>query len=105
MVFIETSMFTKLIKKMISDEEYYLLQLKLTDRPTAGDIIQGSGGLRKLRWTKFGHGKRGGIRVIYYFITKEDQIYMLYAYSKNKSEDLTTEQLKQLKSLVEEQLS
>ncbi len=69
------------------------------------DIIKGSGGIRKLRWAGSGRGKRGGIRVIYYYFTKDEQIYMLYAYPKSKKDDLTADQLKQLKQLVEEQLS
>jgi len=104
MEFFETPIFTKLIQKLISDEEYHLLQLQLSVRPESGDIIKGSGGIRKLRWAGSGRGKRGGIRVIYYYITEEEQIYMLYAYPKSKKENLTADQLKQLKQLVEEQL-
>ncbi len=105
MEFIETSIFTKLISKLISNKEYHLLQLHLSIRPEAGDIIKGSGGIRKIRWSGSGRGKRGGIRVIYYFINNDDQIYMLFAYPKNKKDDLSEDQLKQLKKLVEEQLS
>lgn len=105
MEFFETPIFTKLIQQLISDEQYHLLQLQLSVRPESGDIIKGSGGIRKLRWSGSGRGKRGGIRVIYYFITEVEQIYMLYAYPKNKKDDLSTDQLKQLKQLVEEQLS
>lgn len=104
MEFFETPIFTKLISKLISDEEYRLLQLQLSIRPESGDIIKGSGGIRKLRWAGSGRGKRGGIRVIYYFLKEDDQIYMLYAYPKSKKDDLTTGQLKQLRKLVEEQL-
>lgn len=104
MEFFETSFFTRLIQKLISEEEYRLLQLHLSVRPESGDIIKGSGGIRKLRWTGSGRGKRGGIRVIYYYFTKDEQIYMLYAYPKNEKDDLTADQLKQLKQLVEEQL-
>jgi hypothetical protein len=105
MEFFETPIFTKLIQKLISDEEYHLLQLQLSVRPESGDIIKGSGGIRKLRWAGSGRGKRGGIRVVYYYITEDEQIYMLHAYSKSKKDDLTADQLKQLKQLVEEQLS
>ncbi len=105
MEFFETPIFTKLIQKLISDEEYHLLQLQLSVRPDSGDIIKGSGGIRKMRWAGSGRGKRGGIRVIYYYITEDEQIYMLYAYPKSKKDDLTADQVKQLKQLVEEQLS
>ena len=105
MEFFETSVFTRLIQKLINDEEYHLLQLQLSVRPESGDIIKGSGVIRKLRWAGSGRGKRGGIRVIYYYFTGDEQIYMLYAYPKSKKDDLTADQLKQLKQLVEEQLS
>jgi len=77
----------------------------LSVRPESGVIIKGSGGIRKLRWAGSGRGKRGGIRVIYYYLTADEQIYMLYAYPKSEKDDLTSDQLKQLKQLVEEQLS
>ena len=105
MEFFETPVFTRLIQKLINDEEYHLLQLQLSVRPESGDIIKGSGGIRKLRWTGSGRGKQGGIRVIYYYFTEDGQIYMLYAYPKSKKDNLTADQLKQLKQLVEDQLS
>lgn len=104
MEFLETPVFTKLITKLIPDEEYHLLQLQLSVRPESGAIIRGSGGIRKVRWSGSGRGKQGGIRVIYYFIKNNDQIFMLYAYPKSKKDDLTNDQVKQLKSLVEEKL-
>ena len=87
MDFFETSVFTKLIQKLISDEDYRLLQLQLSVRPEFGNIIKASGGIRKLRWAGSGRGKRGGIRVIYYYFTEDEQIYMLYAYPKSKKDD------------------
>jgi len=105
MEFLETPVFTKLITMLISDEEYHLLQLQLSVRPESGEIIRGSGGIRKARWAGSGRGKRGGIPAIYYFIKEDDQIYMLYAYQKSKRDDLSADQIKQLKTLVEEQLS
>lgn len=104
MEFFETPIFTKLITKLISDEEHHLLQLQLSIRPESGDLIRGSGGIRKLRWVGSGRGKRGGIRVIYYYFKDDAQIYMLYAYPKSKKDDLTADQLKQLRKLVEDQL-
>jgi hypothetical protein len=71
--------------------------------PNTGSVIRGGGGLRKIRWSAQGRGKRGGIRVIYYKI-EEDEIYMLFAYPKNKQEDLTIEQLKVLRTIVAEEL-
>ncbi len=104
MVFIETSIFTKEIIKLLSDDEYKLLQWELLLRPTAGDLIRGGGGLRKIRWIISGSGKRGGLRIIYYF-DSPSKIFMLFPYKKNKQENLTPTQLKILKGLVQEELS
>ena len=100
---IETPIFTRQIIELISDDSYAQLQRKLWFDPEAGDIIPGSGGLRKIRWRTQGKGKRGGIRVIYYWYSPEEQIYMLLAYAKNEQTDLTPAQLKLIKQLVDEE--
>ena len=71
MEFIETSIFTKLLITYLTDDEYLGLQAFLLKYPEAGKIVPGSGGVRKLRWGMAGKGKRGGIRVIYYFKKQE----------------------------------
>ncbi|HAS54203.1 MAG: hypothetical protein A2X56_03485 [Nitrospirae bacterium GWC2_57_13] len=101
MVIIETPIFTRRIQAVLADDEYRLLQDQLVQQPDAGKIIPGSGGLRKLRWSADGRGKRGGIRVIYYWFVSPEVILMLFAYPKNERDDLTTDQLKQLKKIVE----
>jgi hypothetical protein len=101
MVIVETPIFTKRILTILSDEEYRLLQLHLLSKPDAGKIIQGSGGLRKLRWAAKGHGKSGGIRIIYYRFLAHDTMLLLFAYAKNERDDLTSEQLRQLKRIIE----
>ena len=101
MVIIETSIFTKLIKQLMSDEQYRELQEALVNRPDLGNLIQGSGGLRKVRWKLEATGKSGGIRVIYYWVVNDDQLRMLYVYPKGKQENLTSEQLAALKAVVE----
>jgi len=103
MVIIETPIFTKRIQELISDEEYRLLQAHLVNRPDAGKIIPGSGGLRKLRWSAGGHGKRGGSRIIYYWFVADDIIMLLFAYPKSEQDDLTGEQLRQLKKVIEKE--
>jgi hypothetical protein len=100
MVIIETSIFTKLINSLMTDEDYHEFQIMLIDQPDAGKIIPGSGGIRKIRWSGSGRGKRGGSRLIYYWATNLDQIYMLFAYAKNERENLTKEQLKTLQKIV-----
>jgi len=100
MVIIETSMFTKKIRNLLNDEEYRTLQNILVEMPSSGKIVQGSGGIRKIRSGGSGRGKRGGIRVIYYWATNHDQIFMLYAYAKNERDDLTKDQLSMLRKAV-----
>ncbi len=99
MRFVETPIFTKVISQL-DDEEYRSLQIALMLRPEQGPVIRGAGGLRKVRWAKPGSGKRGGLRVIYYWAPKELAFYMLYAYSKNEQEDLTPAQARLLGGLV-----
>ena len=100
--FIETPTFTRLIGKLMDDDEYAKMQLALARRPDWGKVIPGGGGLRKLRWAGSGRGKRGGLRVIYYCQAADDQIWLLFAYAKNEREDLSHDEVKQLKQLVEE---
>ncbi len=73
-------------------------------RPEAGDLIPGSGGLRKLRWRLMGKGKRGGLRLIYYWDVPDSTVFMLMIYRKSENEDLTQRQLRILRGLVEEWL-
>jgi hypothetical protein len=101
MVIIETPIFTRRIQELISDEEYRLLQTHLVNRPDVGKVISESGGMRKLRWSAKGHGKSGGIRVIYYWFVSQEVILLLYAYQKSEQEDLTSGQLRQLRKIVE----
>ena len=98
---IETTVFTKLISRLMDGDQYRELQEHLIENPAIGNLIQGSGGLRKIRWKIAGRGKRGGVRVIYYWAVSADQIRMLYVYSKTDQEDLTKDQLKVLRQLVE----
>lgn len=101
MVIIETPIFSRLVVALMNDDDYRALQEALIQRPGLGSIIQGTGGLRKLRWKLEGRGKRGGVRVIYYWHKDDDQLYMLYGYPKNEQKDLTAEQKKLLKQIVE----
>jgi hypothetical protein len=103
MIIIETSIFTKQLMKLLTDDEYRELQFALIQRPDAGQLIVGSGGLRKLRWQIRSSGKRGGARVIYYWAVSEDQLLMLMIYPKSKQSDLTPTQLRILKQIVEEE--
>ena len=87
----------------MDEDSYRKLQNELIACPDAGKIIQGSGGLRKIRWGKTGGGKRGGLRIIYYWATNKDQIYMLLGYAKNRSNDLTQQQISMLRHIVKQE--
>jgi mRNA-degrading endonuclease RelE of RelBE toxin-antitoxin system len=102
-LFIETSTFTKEIKRLLPDDDYKKLQTALMFKPDAGDLIHGTGGLRKIRWNLPHKGKRGSLRVIYYW-DRRNTIFMLLPYKKTKTDDLSSSQLKRLRSLVKERL-
>jgi hypothetical protein len=103
-IFLETPVFTRQIKELVDDEVYRSLQVRLVANPDEGDLIPRSGGLRKIRLGMPGRGKRGGARVIYYWVTAKSQIYLLLAYAKNVQEDLTEEQLRTLCALVRQEI-
>ena len=103
MTFLETSVFTRCVQNLLTDDSYHRLQLLLIHRPDTGVVIPGSGGLRKMRWSPPGRGKRGGVRIIYYWAVKEQQILMLLMYSKNERDDLTSVQLRALRRIVEQE--
>lgn len=104
MEFIETISFTRRIRELLTDDEYSRLQTTLIGAPDAGDVIKGSGGLRKIRWAARGRGKSGGVRVIYYWVTEEGIIYMLSIYAKNVKGDLTKQEIKALRQFLDEAL-
>jgi mRNA-degrading endonuclease RelE of RelBE toxin-antitoxin system len=102
MEFIETSLFSKLIREYLSDEEYSALQWVLVARPDAGALIPGSGGLRKIRWAAPGRGKSGGYRVIYYWQDHLGQIWFLTIYAKNEAENIPAHVLKAIKREIDD---
>lgn len=97
--FIETSIFTRQIKQIATDEELRTLQNELIGRPEKGDIIQGTGGIRKMRMAIGSQGKSGSARVIYFLATKEI-IYLVMAYPKNMKDSLTDEEKIALKKVT-----
>jgi hypothetical protein len=96
MIFIETSTFTKLIGSYLTDDEYRGLQGFLLEHPDAGKIVRGSGGVRKLRWAIAGKGKRGGIRVIYYWKRADDEVWLLTVYGKGVRDTIPGHILRQI---------
>lgn len=94
--------FRRAVKKLFSEEDIETLVAFLQSRPDAGDVIPGTGGLRKLRWALAGRGKRGGSRVIYYYHRPELEVLLLTAYAKNEQEDLSASDKKLLAALVKD---
>src|SRR6187551_708704 len=102
--FVETKLFTRLVEKWLTDDEYARLQEALIAAPETGDIIPGSGGVRKLRWSVAGRGKRGGLRVIYFLRSRYGQIWMLTLYSKNMADSIPAHVLRQIKDEIDDQV-
>lgn len=101
MLFVETTLFTKLLPDYLSDDEYREFQAFIAENPDTGDVIKGSGGIRKVRWTAKGKGKRGGVRIIYYWQRSESHIYLITVYAKNEMADLSPAETAALKRMVE----
>lgn len=101
MIFIETSVFTRQVLELLTDDEYADFQRNLAGNPWAGDVIQGTGGLRKVRVAARGHGKRGGARVIYYYVSSAAQIRLLLIYAKGRKDDLSAAEKRTLRNLNE----
>lgn len=102
MIFIESPIFTADVRDLLSDEEYAALQAYLVSAPNAGDLIVHTGGLRKVRWTTKGRGKRGGTRVIYYHVVSQSQIRMILIYRKGIKDDLSPKEKAALRKLNED---
>ena len=99
--FIESAVFERLCALYLDDDEYAELQLFMMETPEAGQVVPGSGGVRKLRWKRKGMGKRGGLRVIYYVRFQPNEFWMLTLYAKTKQENVPAHILKQLKEVFE----
>ena len=104
MKFVETAIFTRRLSGVLTDDEYRRLQEALLRRPTQGDVIEGTGGIRKLRWAQRGQGKRGALRVIYYLHAKHETFLMLFLYKKNEQGDLTAEQRRLFAQVVRQEI-
>ncbi len=100
MEFIETSGFSAIREEYFTDLDFHLLQLFLMANPDAGAVIRGTGGLRKMRWGTEGKGKSGGLRVIYYWQVRADQILFITVYRKREAADLSRAALKRIRQLI-----
>ncbi|MGA7342503.1 MAG: type II toxin-antitoxin system RelE/ParE family toxin [Terracidiphilus sp.] len=97
---VEFDEFLAATRKLMDDEERAELVNYLAYHPTAGVVVPGSGGVRKLRWGLEGRGKRGGARVIYFYYDMDMPLYLLTAYAKNEREDLDQSEIKTMRKLV-----
>lgn len=101
MVFIELPIFVRCASDLFSDDELADVQKTLLNNPSAGDLIPGGRGLRKIRVPLSGRGKRGGARIIYYYWISQAHCYLVYAYAKNATANLTQEQLRKLAAMID----
>lgn len=101
MLFVETSVFSAQRDDWLSDDEFRALQSYLIEHPDAGDIIRGTGGIRKVRWAAKGKGKSGGVRVIYYWAKAPSHVYLLTLYGKSERADIDRATLKRIAGKLE----
>jgi hypothetical protein len=99
---IETTPFARCRDDLFGDEQFRRLEEHLVLNPAAGALIPGGRGLRKIRWPGSGRGKRGGVRVIYYFRSRTNRLFLVFGYRKNEREDLTKAQIKSLAGIIEQ---
>lgn len=99
---VETPEFLAASRKLLDEDELTLLISYLAANPTSGDLVPGTGGLRKLRWALPGRGKRGGARVIYFVHSERMPLFLLTAYAKNERADLSQDERKEFRNLVKQ---
>jgi hypothetical protein len=104
--FIEAPLFTQFLSGYLEDDQYRRLQLSLALDPEAGDVMPRTGGCRKLRWAdrRRGKGKRGGLRVVYFYLVKDRQIWLLTLYDKDEVIDLSAREKRLLKAMIDEEM-
>jgi hypothetical protein len=98
---VETETFVRYTDGMWRENERAALISWLAHHPCAGDVIPGTGGLRKIRWSRSSMGKRGGARIIYYDVLEDGHIWLLIAYTKSKFDNLPKAFLHTLREEVE----
>ena len=104
--FFEAPAFTRNVERYLSDDELAALQRFLAANPEAGDVMPGTGGFRKVRWgdERRGKGRRGGLRVIYYFLVGDVQIWLFTLFGKGEAADLTAAEKRLLRAAIEAEL-
>jgi hypothetical protein len=106
MEFVEAPPFTRHLPDYLNDDGYRELQARLAANPDLGDLMSGTGGFRKLRWAdaRRGKGRRGGLRVIYYHLKSDRQIWLMTLYDKDEASELTAKEKKALKAAIENEV-
>ena len=99
--FVESPLFSKQVYDYLTDEEYAAFQLYLASTPDAGDIVKESGGIRKVRWGRKGHGKSSGVRILYFTRSRQDEIWLLLIYAKSAVDTVPGHILKVLREEME----
>jgi hypothetical protein len=107
LVFFETPLFSRILPDYLGDDGYRDLQKALLANPELGEVMPGTGGFRKVRWKdrRRGKGKRGGLRIIYYYFAADHRIWFFTIYDKDELSDLTSEEKKVLKKAIQAELS
>jgi mRNA-degrading endonuclease RelE of RelBE toxin-antitoxin system len=100
--FIQLVVFFKSASNLLSDEDVRALENFLLENPRSGRVIQGTGGLRKMRWAKIGLGKRSGVRIVYFWAEKHSTLYFFDVYSKTEKLDLSASDKKRLAAILKE---
>jgi len=96
---VETPLFVRQARKIWSDTECQEFVLYIAGHPEAGDVIAGTGGVRKVRWSRAGAGKRGGVRVVYFYRDAAQPLYLLLAYAKSRKENLTPDEKRTVREI------
>jgi hypothetical protein len=106
MEFVESPAFTRHFVRYLDDEGYKSLQNELARNPQAGDLMPGTGGFRKMRWVdpRRGKGRRGGLRIIYYYFPRDQQIWLMALFDKDEASDLSPKEKKGLKTAIQDEL-
>ncbi len=98
---IETPVYSRKAEALLSDSEREDFAVFISRNPTAGSVVRGSGGVRKVRWTRSGSGKSGGVRVIYYNMLEDEEVWLLTLYAKNERSTIPGHELKLIKEAIE----
>jgi hypothetical protein len=102
LTFVETETFSRLLRDVVSDDDYAEFQRDLSQHPDKGDLLQGGGGVRKVRLAARGKGKSGGARVLYLYLRQRERIYLLYLFTKGDADNLSAQGKKAMRELAQQ---